>query len=68
VSFSIVFSDEPLEFLADDPSIPSAIGLLTIGDFREDFAASLYQWNKEDYELQWRDAIRRLLEAEIGQR
>jgi hypothetical protein len=63
VSFSIVFSDGPLEYLDDDPSIPSAIGLLTIGDFREDFAASLYLWSKEDYESQWRDAIGSLLEG-----
>lgn len=61
MSFSIAFLDRPLEYLDDDPSVPSAIGLLTIGDFREEFAASLYEWNKEDYESQWRDAIRTLL-------
>ena len=50
--FSIEFLDEPLEYLEDDPQIPSAPALLTIGDFREDFACSLYAWSKEEYENQ----------------
>lgn len=39
------------------------MGLLTIGDYREGFAACLYRWNKKDYESQWREATRNLLEG-----
>ena len=40
-----------------------AMGEIVLGDFRENFAASLYQWSKADYEAQWRNAIRTLLEG-----
>ena len=63
MSFSIVFLDEPWEYLDDDPSIPSAIGRLIIGDSQEEFAASLFLWSKENYQSQWRDAIGSLLQG-----
>lgn len=61
--FSISFLDQPLEYLADDPTIPSAIGLLVLGDHREEFASTLFEWNKNDYEEQWRLAITSLLQG-----
>jgi CdiI N-terminal domain len=59
--FSIKFIDEPLEYLSDDVSVPSAIGQITIGDFKEEFAACLYTWSKSGYESQWRRALDHLL-------
>ena len=40
-----------------------AFGELVLGEFKENFVASLYQWNKVDYETQWRDAIKALIEG-----
>jgi len=64
MAFSIAFQDEPLCYPYDDPSTAAATGLIVLGDWREDFLASLYQWSKEDYERQWRFAIRSFLEGE----
>ena len=61
MAFSIAFVDEPLEYLADDHSIPFAIGEIRLGVFRENFASSLYTWSKTDYEAQWKGAIEHLL-------
>jgi hypothetical protein len=63
VSFSIAFLDEPLSYPFDDATTPAAYGELAIGNHREGFCASLYEWSKEDYESQWRHAIRSLLEG-----
>jgi hypothetical protein len=57
MAFSITFQDEPLCYPYDDPSTPAASGLLVFGEFQEGFLASLYQWSREDYERQWRQAI-----------
>lgn len=40
-----------------------AVGELVLGEFKEAFHASLFQWNKTDYEAQWRSAIKTLLEG-----
>lgn len=40
-----------------------AAGELVLGEFKENFIANLYQWNKTDYEAQWRSAIKALLEG-----
>ena len=61
MAFSIEFLDEPLQYLGDDPSPPYAIGEITLGSFKETFAANLYTWSKNDYEAQWRQAIRHIL-------
>jgi hypothetical protein len=61
MSFSIAFLGEPPCYPYDDPSTPAATGLLVIGDAKERFLASLYQWSKVDYERQWRQAINVLL-------
>lgn len=63
MSFSIAFLHEPLSYPYDDPATPAAYGSLTLGGHREVFCASLYEWRKEDYESQWRHAIRNLLEG-----
>jgi hypothetical protein len=39
-------------------------GNIRIGDFWEDFVASLGEWSPEDYRLQWRQAGLRLLNGE----
>jgi hypothetical protein len=61
MAFSITFQDEPLCYPYDDQSSPAASGLLVLGEFREGFLASLYQWSREGYERQWRQAIATLL-------
>jgi hypothetical protein len=61
MSFSIAFADEPLKYPYDDPSIPAAIGILTLDNFQEHFLANLHEWTKEDYEAQWKYALQTLL-------
>ena len=61
--FSISFLDQALEYLGDDPTIPSAIGLIGLGDFQEEFASTLYEWKQSDYEEQWHYAMTSLLEG-----
>jgi hypothetical protein len=41
-----------------------AVGVLRIGDFVEQFEASLSYWDRETYLSQWRDALLRLLNGE----
>ena len=60
MAFSISFLDEPVFY---DEETPMAPGELVLGDHKENFVASLYQWKKDNYEAQWRDAIRTLLEG-----
>lgn len=61
MSFSIRFSDEPLLYPFDDDKTPAAPGVLMMGDSKEGFYSSLYQWSKQQYESQWQQAIRALL-------
>jgi hypothetical protein len=61
LSFSICFTSEPLEYLDDDPSIPSAVGLITVGEFVENFVSTLYEWTNEQYQRQWRDSLVRFV-------
>ena len=63
MSFSIGFLDEPLSYPHDDPATPEARGVLVLGDSKEYFGSSLYQWKKKDYELQWRQAVKALLDG-----
>ncbi|WP_263365363.1 hypothetical protein [Edaphobacter bradus] len=60
MSFSISFLGEPVFY---DEQTPMATGELVLGEFKENFVASLYQWNKADYEAQWRDAIKAILKG-----
>ena len=64
MAFSISFLDAPLEYLEDDPAIPSAIGKIVIGNFEEEFASSLFEWSRTDYEGQWRNAVQAILHGE----
>jgi hypothetical protein len=60
-----------IEFVSDSPEPadneqPDAMvlrGRTTIGDFTETFLAPLDFWNREDYERQWMEAARRLLDG-----
>jgi len=38
-------------------------GRITLGDYAEEFVALLRTWSREDYERQWMEAARRLLEG-----
>ena len=38
-------------------------GRIVIGDFEEEFEASLSHWTRERYETQWRDGLRRLVDG-----
>jgi hypothetical protein len=58
MAFEICFTGDPNEFLDDDPTIPSAIGLIRVGSLEENFVSSLYEWSKEDYEAQWLSSLR----------
>jgi hypothetical protein len=61
MSFSINFTDNPVEYLDDDPSAPSAVGVINVGEFAENFVSTLYEWTKEQYESQWRDSLVRFV-------
>ncbi len=61
--FSIAFEGQPLSYPYDDPTTPAATGVLILGDHRESFLASLYDWSRQDYEKQWRHAIEAVLDA-----
>ena len=64
MAFKVGFTDEPDEYLDDDPTVPSAIGLITIGEFNENFVSSLYEWNKKAYESQWLQSLGRFLNGD----
>ena len=59
--FSIQFLDEPLLYPFDDAKTPCAPGLLVMGESKEGFCSSLYEWSKQQYESQWQRAIHVLL-------
>jgi hypothetical protein len=61
MDFEIVFHDDALEYPYDDPLVPAAFGSIRVGDFREEFRSSLHEWNKKQYESQWRASIGALL-------
>jgi hypothetical protein len=63
LAFSIKFLDEPLQYFGDNPGTPFAIGEITLGSFRDNFAASLHTWTKGHYEAQWQVAIDHLLKG-----
>lgn len=56
--FSIEFTGE--EMMMNNEKV--ANGKITIGNFSEEFNASLEYWSKESYVAQWHSAISRLLE------
>ncbi len=59
--FSISFSEEPLEYPYDDPSVPAAAGSLVLGKCTEDFLANLGVWDKPDYKSHWTRQLRAVL-------
>ena len=59
--FSITFTDEPLEYPFDDPSIPAAPGKLVLGKSEEEFLANLAVWGKPDYQFHWAHELKALL-------
>jgi hypothetical protein len=63
MSFSIAFEQKSSFYPYEDPATAAASGVLTLGDASEYFTASLYQWSKEDYERQWHDAVKVLLDG-----
>jgi hypothetical protein len=60
--FSIGFH-EPPSYPYDDPATPQAKGILILGEAKEYFGSSLYQWSKKEYESQWGHAIKTLLDG-----
>jgi hypothetical protein len=63
--FSIQFLDEPLRYPFDDANTPGAPGLLVMGESKEGFCSTLYQWSKQQYESQWERAIDVLLNESL---
>jgi hypothetical protein len=64
MAFSICFTGEPDEYLGDDPNTPYAIGRIVAGELDENFASTLYDWKKCDYEAQWLHSLERLIAGE----
>ncbi len=56
--FDILFTGE----IIDDEGGPLHLGLITLGNQTEGFAASFSFWTEENYHKQWLEAARRLLE------
>src|SRR5580658_2066531 len=52
----------PIEI--DEEESPMMYGGLQIGDFYENFMASLFEWTPEMYRQQWIDAAERLVNGE----
>jgi hypothetical protein len=61
--FSIGFTDEPLEYPYDDPSISAAPGMLKLGNSTEEFLANLSLWGKLDYKSHWSRELKALFEG-----
>lgn len=61
--FLIGFTEEPLEYPFDDPSIPAAPGRLVLGKCEEEFLANLSLWGKPDYQSHWTSELRSILEG-----
>jgi hypothetical protein len=57
--FSISFLDE--EPFREKGMDPAARGLLSVGEWKEEFYSSLFIWTPAQYEEQWRNAIEVLL-------
>ena len=53
----ISFTGAPNQYLADDPTIPSAIGRIVAGSLDEEFVSTLYEWDKRAYETQWLQSL-----------
>jgi len=62
--FAIGFTEEPLEYPYDDPSIPAAPGRLVLAKLTEEFLANLSAWTKSDYESHWRRELKTLLKGD----
>lgn len=61
--FSIGFSDEPLEYPFDNPSVPATPGRLLLGKSEEEFLANLSLWSKSDYQSHWARQLKALVEG-----
>ena len=60
--FDIAFiADEPEQFDEGEYVSVALRGRTTLGDYQEEFLASLRYWSRTDYERQWVEAARRLL-------
>lgn len=66
MAFAIYFTEEPDQFLGDDPNVRYAIGRILAGDLDESFASSLYEWARRDYETQWLLALERLIAGDAN--
>jgi len=61
--FSISFTDDPPDYLYDDPQIPSQSGLLVLGKTIEGFSSNLGTWDKSQYEDQWLSQLSSLVQG-----
>ena len=64
MAFKICFTGEPDEYLGEDPNTPYAIGRIVAGALDENFASTLYEWSKCNYEAQWLHSLERLIAGE----
>jgi hypothetical protein len=61
--FSIGFTDDPLEYPFEDPTIAAAPGMLMLGKSEEEFLANLSVWNKAEYWSHWMRELKALVEG-----
>ncbi|WP_193368588.1 hypothetical protein [Pelagibius marinus] len=59
-AFWITLSED--QFESDGEKI--ALGSIKLGNFQEDFHASLSHWDQERYRSQWKEALERLVKGE----
>lgn len=63
MGFSISFMDAPVECPYEDATTKAARGSIVLGDWREEFRASLYEWSQAEYRGQWTRSIRSLIKG-----
>jgi hypothetical protein len=62
MTFSIRFHDES-EFTSETSGGLFIEGEIQIGEFRETFDSCVDHWTRRDYEEQWKDGVRRIVEG-----
>jgi hypothetical protein len=60
MAFSICFTNHA-DYIDEDNGDRAAVGRITIGEFEENFHASLFEWEKQTYETQWLHSLERFL-------
>jgi hypothetical protein len=65
MTFSIEFTDEPVEYPDEEDRVPFGPGLLVMGETKEGILANLGEWNKKDYVSHWRRELQAIVEGSL---